>query len=209
MQEMMIVLAGWACDDHMLPIPWQKRIEVLSFRCTLSFSRLHTNVDPCDLEQIRPEIDRLIVVYHTVKDFLTDLTKGSIWARDCVRTPSDPGDDDPADNADDIEDSQQTLQLPGLEETQAAADIEDSQLPGLEETQTAADIEDSQLPGLEEAQTAADIEDSQLPGLEEAQTAADICFFHPPPVSAPPASEAPQVVADILGLHQLDNFHQL
>ena len=98
LQEMMIVLAGWACDDHMFPIPWQKRIADLSFRCTLSFSRLHTNVDPCDLEQIRPEIDRLVAVYHTVKDFLTDLTKGSIWARVFVRTPSDPGDEDPADN---------------------------------------------------------------------------------------------------------------
>ena len=45
LQEMMIVLAGWACDDHMFPIPWQKRIADLSFRCTLSFSRLHTDVD--------------------------------------------------------------------------------------------------------------------------------------------------------------------
>ena len=55
-----------------------------------------------------------------------------------------------------------------------------SQLPGLEEAQTAADIEDNQLPGLEEAQTAADIcffhppPVSAVPASEEPQVVADI-----------------------------------
>ena len=118
---------------------------------------MQTKVDPCDWESIRSDIVCLNYELQAAKNFVQDLTGGSYDPGTWVSTY--PVEDDPADNADDIEDSQ----LPGLEETQAVADIEDS----------------------------------QLPGLEEAETAADICFFHPPPVSAPPASEAPQVVAGI------------
>ena len=76
-------------------------------------------------------IDCLIAEFEAVKNFVKDVRPISYWSIAWVGSYS--VDDDPADNADDIEDSQQTLQLPGLEETQAAADIEDSQLPGLEE----------------------------------------------------------------------------
>ena len=117
LQYMMIVLACWALDD-LFPMPWLKKIAHLSFRCTLIFSRLQTKVEPCDWEQMRSEIDSTIVDFNTVKNCVMDVTQSCYWARILVRTPSDLVDDGPADNAD-IEDSQ----LPGLEETQTAADI--------------------------------------------------------------------------------------
>ena len=123
LQYMMITLSCWGCDD-LFPIPWRKRIADLSFRCTLSFSRLQTKVEPCDWEQIRSELDSNTADFHTVKNF---------WMEDVLQ------------NSYKVFLSTLWTQPPGPEETETAGDIEESELSEIETTQTSV-IEDTQLP---------------------------------------------------------------